>query len=205
MRLPPFRDGWLRHLRLDGERIFLRPMRGKDWRQWSRLRFDSRDFLLPWEPTWPPDALTRGAYRRRVKAQNFDSRHGAGYTLHLFRHQDLALIGAITLGQIRRGVAQTATLGYWIGEAYARQGYMTEALGLMLQFAFRELGLHRVEAACLPSNEASQRLLRRVGFREEGLARAYLRIAGEWRDHLLFARLYDDRQHERGAASGLPA
>lgn len=197
MRLPPFRDGWLTHLRLDGERVFLRPMRGKDWRPWSRLRFHSRDFLLPWEPTWSSDALTRGSYRRRLKAQNLDSRQAMGYTLHIFRHQDLALLGAITLGQIRRGVAQTGTLGYWIGEPHARQGYMTEALALTLRFAFRELGLHRVEAACLPSNTASQALLRRSGFREEGLARGYLRIAGEWRDHLLFARLSDDPPGER--------
>lgn len=192
MRLPPFRDGFLRHLRLDGERIFLRPMRAKDWRSWSRLRLSSRDFLVPWEPTWPADALTRHAYRRRVRAQIAESRQGLGYTLHIFRHQDHALLGAITLGQIRRGVALTATLGYWIGEPYARQGYMGEAMEMIMRFAFRELGLHRLEAACLPSNEASQALLKRLGFREEGVARGYLRIAGEWRDHLLFARLSED-------------
>jgi len=197
MRLPPFRDGFLRHLRLDGERIFLRPQRAKDWRAWSRLRFSSRDFLAPWEPTWPADALTRHAYRRRVKAQLAESRQGLGYTLHIFRHQDHALLGAITLGQVRRGVALTATLGYWIGEPYARQGYMGEAMELLMRFAFRELGLHRLEAACLPSNDASQALLKRLGFQEEGLARGYLRIAGEWRDHLLFARLADDLPSQR--------
>jgi ribosomal-protein-alanine N-acetyltransferase len=192
MRLPPFRDGFLRHLRLDGERIFLRPMRAKDWRAWSRLRLSSRDFLAPWEPTWPADALTRHAYRRRVRAQIGESRQGLGYTLHLFRHQDHAMLGAITLGQVRRGVALTATLGYWIGEPYARQGYMAEAMDLVMRFAFRELGLHRLEAACLASNEASQALLKRLGFREEGMGRGYLRIAGEWRDHLLFALLAED-------------
>jgi ribosomal-protein-alanine N-acetyltransferase len=192
MRLPPFRDGFLKHLRLDGERVFLRPQRAKDWRPWSRLRLSSRDFLAPWEPTWPADALTRHADRRRVRAQLLESRQGLGYTLHIFRHQDHALLGAITLGQIRRGVALTATLGYWIGEPFARQGYMAEAMELIMRFAFRELGLHRLEAACLPSNDASQALLKRLGFREEGMARGYLRIAGEWRDHLLFARLSED-------------
>ena len=192
MRIPPFRDGWLKHLRLEGDRVFLRPMRGKDWRAWSRLRFSSRDFLMPWEPTWPPDALTRGAYRRRLRMQNNDARHGYGYTLHIFKRSEQQLIGAITIGQIRRGVSQAGTLGYWIGEAYARQGLMTEALSLVLAFAFRELGLHRIEAACLVSNDASQALLRRLGFQEEGMARQYLRIAGEWRDHVLFARLSDD-------------
>ena len=198
MRMPPFRDGWLRHLRLDGERLYLRPMRGKDWKAWSRLRLSSRDFLKPWEPTWPADALTRHSYRRRLRMQNNDARHGYGYTLHIFRYQDHQLLGAIPVGQIRRGVAQAATLGYWIGERFAQQGYMTEALGLVLRFAFRELGLHRLEAACLPSNRASQSLLRRLGFQEEGLARAYLRIAGEWRDHLLFACLAEDGLPRRG-------
>lgn len=192
MRMPPFRAGFMRHLKLEGARVYLRPMRGKDWRQWSRLRARSRNFLTPWEPLWASDSLTRGAYRHRLKLANQDGRSGLGYTLHIFRQEDDVLLGAITVAQIRRGVAQMATLGYWMGEPYAGQGYMTEALELVVHFAFRDLGLHRIEAACLPTNEPSQRLLRRVGFREEGLARAYLRINGEWCDHLLFARLSDD-------------
>ncbi len=192
MRLPPFRAGFLRHLKLEGQRVSLRPMRGKDWRQWSRLRRDSREFLTPWEPLWATDSLTRGAYRQRLKMANAEGRAGQGYTLHIFLADEPTLIGAITLAQVRRGVAQMATLGYWIGAPYAGQGYMTESLGLVTHFAFRDLGLHRLEAACLPSNEASQRLLRRLSFREEGLARRYLRINGQWHDHLLFARLADD-------------
>ncbi len=192
MRMPPFRAGFLRQLKLEGARITLRPMRGKDWRQWSRLRSYSRGFLTPWEPLWASDSLTRGAYRNRLKLANHEGRNGQGYTLHIFRKEDEVLMGAITLAQIRRGVAQMASLGYWMGEPYAGQGYMTEALELVVHFAFRELSLHRIEAACLPTNRPSQRLLRRVGFREEGLARSYLRINGEWRDHLLFARLFDD-------------
>ncbi|MBC6404868.1 MAG: GNAT family N-acetyltransferase [Rhodospirillales bacterium] len=192
MRLPPFRTGFLRQLKLEGARVTLRPMRSKDWRQWSRLRATSRHFLTPWEPIWPADALTRGAYRQRLKISDTEGRGGHGYTLHIFRREDEALMGAITLTHIRRGVAQMGTLGYWIGEPYARQGYMTEALELVARFAFRDLGLHRLEAACLPGNQPSQRLLRRLGFREEGLARSYLRIDGQWADHLLFARLSDD-------------
>lgn len=191
MRLPPFRDGWLRHLRLDGPRVFLRPIRGKDWRQWSRLRAASRDFLEPWEPTWASDALTRGAYRRQMKAHLHDARQGAGYALHLFRHEDQALLGSIRISNIRRGVAQMATVGYWIGQTFAQQGYMTEGLRLALQFCFADLGLHRVEAACIPDNEASRRLLLKCGFQQEGMARDYLRINGEWRDHLLFGRVRD--------------
>jgi len=204
MRLPPFRANFLRHLRLEGARVVVRPMRGKDWRQWSRLRRESRDFLTPWEPLWPADALTRGAYRHRLKLANAEARAGLGYTLHILRRGDHQLIGAVTLSQIRRGVAQMGTLGYWIGEPYAAQGYMSEALNLVIGFAFRDLGLHRLEAACLPTNQPSQRLLRRVAFREEGLARRYLRINGEWQDHLLFARLADDPPLRLAASTEQP-
>lgn len=193
MRLPPFRDGWLRQLRLEGPRVFVRPMRGKDWRNWALLRGESRDYLVPWEPTWPVDSLTRGAYRRQVKSHLHDARLGAGYALHVFRSDDQVLMGSIRITNLRRGVAQMATLGYWIGQRYARHGYMTEALRLVVDFCFRELGLNRVEAACIPTNDASRRLLERVGFRQEGLARSYLRINGEWRDHLLYATLREDQ------------
>jgi ribosomal-protein-alanine N-acetyltransferase len=76
-----------------------------------------------------------------------------------------------------------------MGKPFAHQGYMTGAVRLMLEVAFRHLALHRVEAACLPHNQASIALLTRCGFAQEGLARGYLKIAGAWRDHLLFARL----------------
>jgi len=192
MRIPPFRAGYLRQLRLEGERVYLRPMRGKDWRAWATLRRENREFLAPWEPSWPYDALTRGSYRQRQRLQTAEARIGQGYTLHIFLRANDAFAGAVTLSQIRRGVAQTATLGYWIGQGFARQGLMTESLQLVERFAFRELSLHRLEAACLPENLPSQRLLLRLGFQHEGVARKYLRIDGRWRDHLLFAKLVDD-------------
>ena len=102
------------------------------------------------------------------------------------------LLGGVTLSNLRRGVAQTASLGYWIGGRYARQGFMTEALSGVLEFSFGELGLHRVEAACLPTNIASRGLLLRMGFREEGYARKFLRINGQWQDHVLFAILREE-------------
>ena len=101
-------------------------------------------------------------------------------------------MGGVTLSNVRRGVAQAASVGYWIGERFARQGYMTEAVLAVVEFAFEELGLHRVEAACLPENDASRSLLLKVGFRQEGYARQYLRINGKWQDHLLFEMLRDD-------------
>jgi ribosomal-protein-alanine N-acetyltransferase len=97
------------------------------------------------------------------------------------------LLGGLTLGGIRRGVAQSGTLGYWMGAPHAGKGHMTRAVAAAVRFGFSTLRLHRIEAACLPENTASQTLLERNGFQREGLARGYLRINGAWRDHLLYA------------------
>ena len=192
MRLPGFRSKATRALFMERGHVYLRPPRQRDWRLWSRVREDSREFLAPWEPTWPYDALTRGAFRRRVRAYSQEMRQGSGYSFLIFRKEDDRLMGGATLSNIRRGVAQTASLGYWIGESYARRGYMTEALSALLDFGFEHLGMHRVEAACLPHNEASKTLLLKLGFAEEGFARQYLRINGSWQDHVLFAILRSD-------------
>lgn len=162
-----------------------------DYEQWAALRAASRDFLTPWEPIWPANDLTRTAFRSRIRQYWRDIDEDVAYPYFIFDAQGEVLVGALTLSNVRRGVAQTGTLGYWIGLPHARQGYMTSAVRLMLDFAFRHLGLHRVEASCLPHNQASIRLLQKCGFEREGLARGYLKIAGEWRDHLLFARLCD--------------
>ena len=162
-----------------------------DYEQWAALRAVSREFLTPWEPVWPANDLTRTAFRSRIRQYWRDIDEDAAYPYFIFDAQGQVLVGALTLSNVRRGVAQTGTLGYWIGLPYARQGYMTSAVRLTLEFAFRHLGLHRVEASCLPHNRASIRLLQKCGFAREGLAKGYLKIAGEWRDHLLFARLCD--------------
>ncbi len=178
--------------RISYGRVYLQPSRNRDWREWAELRAESRDFLTPWEPTWSFDSLTRGAYRQRVRQSAQDWREGASFGFLIFRAEGHILLGGLTLTNVRRGVAQTASLGYWIGERYARQGFMTEALGAALEFAFDQLTLHRVEAACLPNNDASRGLLEKVGFSREGHARGYLRINGVWQDHLLYAILRDD-------------
>lgn len=162
-----------------------------DYEQWAGLRALSRDFLTPWEPVWPANDLTRTAFRSRIRQYWRDIDEDAAYPYFIFDAQGEVLVGALTLSNVRRGVAQTGTLGYWIGLPHARRGYMTSAVRLAVDFAFRHLGLHRVEASCLPHNRASIDLLQKCGFEHEGLARGYLKIAGEWRDHLLFARLCD--------------
>ena len=196
MFLPPYYPASARQLRLEAGRIYLRVPLPGDWKAWSRLRQDSRDFLVPWEPTWPQDALSRVAFRRRVAFYIHEWRQGSGYALFLFGKGGDQLLGGLSLLNVRRGVAQSANLGYWIGAPFARQGYMTEALGATLDFAFERLGLHRIEAACLPHNAASRGLLAKAGFREEGFARDYLRINGRWQDHVLFAILRDDPRSE---------
>ncbi len=196
MRFQRFRKSQLRGLRLERNRVYLRFPVQRDWRNWAALRAESRDFLAPWEPTWAYDALTRGAFRRRLKTYKTEMRQGITYSFLILRRVDDVLLGGITLSNLRRGVAQSATLGYWIGVHHGNQGYMTDSLAAILEFAFSRIGLHRVEAACLPANEASRRLLLRSGFREEGYAREYLRISGRWQDHQLFAILRDNLPSE---------
>lgn len=188
--------------RIDGRHVYIRPPADHDWSAWAQLREASRDFLTPWEPTWPADCLTRSAYRRRLRHYAEEWHTGVGYAFFIFSQADDGLRGGITLSNVRRGVAQTGTLGYWVGKPFARQGVMSDGLRCMLRFAFEQLRLHRVEAACLPRNEASRGVLAKAGFREEGFAPSYLRINGEWEDHVLFAILEDEAARQR-AREGL--
>lgn len=173
-------------LRIEGEGVRLRPPRATDYPEWRELRARSRAFLQPWEPTWPADDLSRAAFRRRLAAYARDRETGVAHPFFVFRQTDEALVGGITLSNIRRGVAQMGSVGYWCGQPYARNGYTLAAVKTLTDFAFRTLALHRLEAACLPHNEPSRRLLNKAGFSEEGYAKAYLKINGVWRDHVLF-------------------
>ena len=173
-------------LRLEGEGVVLRPPRAGDYVAWSDLRRRSRAFLQPWEPAWPADDLSRSAFRRRLMAYQRDIDLGSGYAFLVFRAADQELVGGITLSNIRRGVSQMGTVGYWVGEPHARNGHTLAAVRAVCGFSLGRMGLHRLEAACLPENEPSRRLLLKAGFELEGRASAYLKINGDWRDHLLF-------------------
>lgn len=179
-------------LRVDGPNVFIRPAQPRDWKSWADLRDASREFLVPWEPTWPPDALTQAAFTRRLRRQAGEWRDDEAYSFLTFEQHTEQVVGGIGLTNVRRGVAQMGSMGYWVGRPFARRGYTSEAARLLLSFAFGQLGLHRVEAACLPTNEASSGVLEKVGFTREGYARAYLRINDKWADHLLYAILRDD-------------
>jgi ribosomal-protein-alanine N-acetyltransferase len=179
-------------LELMGTRVMLRMGDPTDWREWRAMREISRSFLVPWEPSWPHNALTYGYFCGLMRRHWRDWRLGRAYSFLIFtpgkNSKSGSLLGGITLNDIQRGVAQKGTLGYWIAEPHAGRGYMTEAANLVGDFAFETLRLHRLEASCLPHNEPSRKLLARIGFEEEGFARAYLQINGTWQDHLLWGK-----------------
>lgn len=183
-----------RKVRVETERMTLRLPTHGDWNQWSALREESADFLIPWEPVWAGDHLTRRAFTNRVYWAARAEAQGTALPLLMIRREDQALLGAITLDNIRRGPSQSGTLGYWIGARFSRQGYMREAIQAVVHHAFTVLDLSRIEAACLPENAASRGVLEKCGFKYEGVAQSYLQIAGRWRNHVLYASLRLDRR-----------
>ena len=182
-----------------GQGVLLRTPRATDYAAWSELRGQSRDYLQPWEPAWPEDDLGRAAYRRRLAIYERERELGNAWPFFIFDRDD-RLIGGITLSNVRRGVAETGTVGYWIGRPHAGKGLATAAVSVLRRYAFIDLKLHRLEAACVPHNHASRRVLEKSGFRLEGQARAYLKINGVWADHLLFGLLSQEAD-----AGGRPA
>jgi len=176
-------------LTVTADKVTLRLPQMGDYEEWAALREESRAFLVPWEPTWPADDLTRSSYRRRMRRYGEDQRNDLSYPYFIFSNDDQKLVGGLTLTNVRRGVAQAASLGYWMGAPHAGRGYMSAAVRALVPFAFTTLKLHRIEAACIPENAASVHLLERTGFVREGYARAYLCINGIWQDHLLYAQV----------------
>ncbi len=187
--------GWKRPAplpRLKTERLEMCVPHPDDFVEWKALRRDSHGFLQPWEPLWPKDHLSRGAFKRRVRWARAEAEVDRALSFLIFRKADRVMVGGVTLSNIRRGPSQSATLGYWIGRKYVRQGYMTEATEAMAHHAFTRMKLTRLEAACLETNEASRALLASCGFSYEGIARSYLEVNGAVRDHMLFARIKSD-------------
>ncbi len=189
----PFRG--TRQQVITGKTVFLRHPDISDHAEWARLRAESEAFLRPWEPVWPNDDLERAAFRGRIRRYNQEIAAGTGYPFFICSCDSGAMLGGITLGNVRRGVSQSGQIGYWIGERHRGKGIMSEALGLLCDHAFRSCGLHRLEAACIPDNARSIRILEKAGFAREGYLRSYLKINGAWRDHLLYARI--NPHHER--------
>ena len=178
--------------KLTGQRVFLRPPKRRDALKWQKLRMSSKSFLVPWEPSWDASSCTRRAYLRYFKNSNYLANMDRAYSFLIFKIDDKTLLGGINIGNVRRGVSQSASLGYWIGEKYSRNGYMKEALKLLIPSLFVDLRLNRIEAATLEENVASKNLLKKIGFKKEGVLRKYLKINGSWRDHILYGLLEND-------------
>ncbi|MBL0370841.1 GNAT family N-acetyltransferase [Rhizobium sp. KVB221] len=185
---------------ISGPDHFFRLPRNSDYPQWYKLRSESRNFLEKWEPAWESDALTEGSFRSRVIRCNQEFASGVAQPLFLYSRQQETLLGGLTIGHIRRGASQSCMVGYWMGERHAGKGHMTAAIELAVHHIFDRLNLHRIEAACIPENERSIRLLEKAGFRREGYMHDYLKIRGEWRDHLLYA-LVSNKHSKYGASS----
>jgi len=175
-------------------RLSLRLPEHRDFREWAKLRHESKAFLSPWEPIWAPDHLSRASFTNRVYWSQRAVKNGNAVPLFVFHKEAGQLVGAITLDNIRRGPSQVGTIGYWVGQQYARQGFMSEAIIAMVAHAFGALDLSRVESACLPDNLASRGVLEKAGFKYEGVAQSYIQINGRWRNHVLYAALRGDRR-----------
>ncbi len=178
--------------RLSGERIFLRPPKRRDALKWQKLRLASKKFLVPWEPTWDVYSCNRRAYMRFLKNSTYLANLDRAYSFLIFKNDSKVLIGGINVGNVRRGVSQSATIGYWVGKNYARNGYMNEALNILIPSLFVDLRLNRIEAATLEENTPSRSLLKKIGFKKEGILRQYIKINGKWRDHIMYSLLSDD-------------
>jgi [ribosomal protein S5]-alanine N-acetyltransferase len=177
--------------KLVGRRVFLRPPRASDCAEFTTLNRVSGPFhrgLVT--PPRTPERFT--AFLKR--SRRMDTR-----CFFICRKTDGAILGSITASQIFYGALRSAYVGYYIGAPHAGQGYLSEALPLLLRYAFRHLKLHRVEANIQPGNAASIALVKRGGFTREGFSRRYLKVSGRWRDHERWALLSEDWQRAHPA------
>jgi ribosomal-protein-alanine N-acetyltransferase len=190
-------------LRLEGKRIILRPPAAEDTAAWITVRGENRAHLEPYEPLWPSHCLSKSFYARRLRRQAMEWQTGRGCAFLIFCRETGNLIGGANINNITRGAAQFASLGYWISKPCEGRGYMHEALSLILAYSFKTLKLHRISASCLPHNVRSVNLLRRLGFIEEGYAKNYIQIAGQWQDHRLFGLSVEAYEHGQAVQDGL--
>jgi ribosomal-protein-alanine N-acetyltransferase len=178
---PAFSD-----IRIETQRLLLRPPMLGDWQKWAQVREDNRDFLTPYEPEWPEKCLDKSFFQRRLAKQAKDWDEDRCYSFLIFKADDGALIGGVNINNVVRGAAYFASIGYWLDRDVQGQGYMSEALAGIITFSFDTLRLHRINAACITDNQRSANVLKRLGFTKEGQAEKYLNIGGAWKDHTLF-------------------
>ncbi|PHR61695.1 MAG: 30S ribosomal protein S5 alanine N-acetyltransferase [Robiginitomaculum sp.] len=175
-----------------GGGVYLRTPKWSDFETWVELRRENKNYLKPWEPNWSDDFLTRTSYRTRLANFKKMIANDSGYPFYVFKSADDSLVGACNITFVKRGSQMSCNIGYWIGEEYSRNGFARASVRAILRFAFEDIGLHRVEAAVREDNIASIQLLEKLGFIKEGVARGKLKIDGQWRDHIMYAKLSSD-------------
>ena len=184
--------GWPATL-ADG-RVTLRPFRGRDAAAWSEVRLTNEEWLTPWEPLAPgyyDERNSAAAFSPMLRALRKQAR--AGQTMPFSIWWDRTrYAGQLTVGNIVRGSLNGGYLGYWVDRRLAGRGIMPTAVALAVDHCFTAGGLHRVECNIRPENDASRRVVEKLGFREEGLRRRYLYIDGAWRDHVHYALTVED-------------
>jgi ribosomal-protein-alanine N-acetyltransferase len=187
---------------LEGKRVVLRAPKATDIPELRSLLIRNATHLRPWSPSPPPGTNPVGFTElgRSIARHRRDWKAGSGFVfVAVLRERRVPIVGRVALTSVTRGPFQSAQLGYWMDVAHVGRGFMSEAVELVLEFAFEWLALHRVQAAVMPHNAASRRILTRRGFREEGLAERYLLIGERWEDHLLFGLTLEEWQVRRGA------
>ena len=185
--------------RLYGRRVMLRPLAANDFRSWSEVRQRNADWLTVWEPSRPahqPDpTVDRSAFMARCHQRDRDRTAGTAYQFGLFVDQHVA--GEVNLNNVIRGAMQSGTIGYWIDERHAGNAYVAEGVVVVLQFAFEQLMLHRIEICIVPRNLRSRRIVEKLQIRDEGVAQRYLEINGVWEDHIRYGITVEEWHQRR--------
>ena len=177
---------------ITGQKVILRPPQYSDWKAWADERKKNKLYLQPWEPLWSINELERSSFVKRVRMFERLSHNDQAYSFLIFTSDNEDFIGEVNISNVQRGIIQSCTIGYWIAKDCEGKGMMSESLELVKEFIFNELKLHRIEAACLPHNMPSLKVLLKNGFVEEGTARKLLKINDKWQDHIVLSFILDD-------------
>ena len=177
---------------ITGQKIILRPPQYSDWKAWADERKKNKLYLQPWEPLWSINELERSSFVKRVRMFERLSHNDQAYSFLIFTSDNEDFIGEVNISNVQRGIIQSCTIGYWIAKNCEGKGMMSESLELVKEFIFNELKLHRIEAACLPHNMPSLKVLLKNGFIKEGTARKLLKINDKWQDHTVLSFILDD-------------
>jgi [ribosomal protein S5]-alanine N-acetyltransferase len=180
------------------ENVYLKYLDHSDACDLFELRKRNRDFFQPFEPLRPDSHYTYESQLNEIITCKLDAESDHGYTMGIFLCSSKSLIGRISLSGVVRGPFQNANLGYYLDKEFNGKGYVTEAVSLLLRVAFHELNLHRIQAAVMPKNIASIKILEKNNLRREGLAKKYLQINGVWEDHEIYAITKETWDHFDG-------